>query len=328
MQLIRSMTNKKIISVLKGNAYGLGIREFSKYIDKYTDLFAVNNIEEAKKINSDKDILILTPFLKKTDIKDIKDNYILSIDNINELFYLDRNKMYRVHILVNVGINRFGVNIQNFNSLIDNIRSNFSNIDICGVYAHLSNTKSKKISLSQIYTFRNLIKSHDIKNIHILNSEGFLNYNSIADFDNYIRIGNLIYGEIGAKYGFKKIYKFFTKPLTIYCVNNGQHIGYGNTYKTHKFQKVAVIGCGYADKLFFEKSVKRNFIYDILKVIKKYAIPSSIICCNNSPVRVLGRPFMNCTILDASKLDMDSILEIKSSPLLCEDGIEKKYIGD
>lgn len=73
---IRCSTSKKIMVVIKGNAYGLGIEKISEFLDDKVDSFATAYLQEAQKVKSSKDILILTPEFKTEDFENMKDNYV------------------------------------------------------------------------------------------------------------------------------------------------------------------------------------------------------------------------------------------------------------
>ncbi|HBN28533.1 MAG TPA: alanine racemase, partial [Clostridiaceae bacterium] len=78
---IKEKTSKKIMAVVKADAYGLGIEKVTEFLSDKVDAFAVINMEEALKVKSEKDVLILTPELSREDIELIKDNFIITIDN-------------------------------------------------------------------------------------------------------------------------------------------------------------------------------------------------------------------------------------------------------
>ena len=47
------------------------------------------------------------------------------------------------YILVNTGMNRFGVSLDKVDDLINRINSDYPSIEIDGIYTHLHNTKIK-----------------------------------------------------------------------------------------------------------------------------------------------------------------------------------------
>ncbi|MDU2664940.1 MAG: alanine racemase, partial [Clostridium perfringens] len=92
INIIRDLIeNKKLIAVIKGDAYGLGSKEIAKFIEDKVDIIAVGNIDESLCLdNINKDILILSPLCTKDDFKDERDNLILTLDNEEILNELDK----------------------------------------------------------------------------------------------------------------------------------------------------------------------------------------------------------------------------------------------
>ena len=74
---IEKLTNKKVIPVIKANAYGLGSIEIAKYLsNKNYDLYAVANFNEALEIK-ESGINIKTLIMGNNDAHDLK----LAIEN-------------------------------------------------------------------------------------------------------------------------------------------------------------------------------------------------------------------------------------------------------
>ena len=171
VKLIKKNTCKKIIAVVKGNAYGLGIEEITRFLSDKVDTFAVSTMEEALKVQSNKDILILTPLYNFKNINEIVKNIIITIDSEECLHNISNHTKCRIQIYVNTGMNRFGVDPNKFYDLIQEIKSQYKNITIDGIYTHLHNVKDIKYTLKQINHFKSITLPfiNDIPNIHCLN---------------------------------------------------------------------------------------------------------------------------------------------------------------
>ena len=131
------------MAVVKADAYGLGIEKVTEFLSDKVDAFAVINMEEALKVKSEKDVLILTPELSREDIELIKDNFIITIDNeelLKKITSIIPEKEVRAHIYVDTGMNRFGVKPVDFYSFLQTVE-NYKNIKVEGVYTHLNNTE-------------------------------------------------------------------------------------------------------------------------------------------------------------------------------------------
>lgn len=257
----------KIMAVVKANAYGHGIVEISRKLESIgiTD-FAVATLSEALLLRENKikgNILILgyTGFdnlhyvLENDLIQTVVDeNYAL------KLLELKFEKKIKVHIKVNTGMNRIGINYKNINIIKKLYFSN--NVDVLGMFSHLcvsdSNNKDDVLfSESQIYKFKSLIDS--LKNIginnlkyHLQSSYGIINYKEL-EFD-YVRPGIIMYGVDSSEDSYKKI-KLDLKPVlslkarvtSVKEIDKNDSVSYGRVYISSKKEKIATVSIGYAD---------------------------------------------------------------------------------
>lgn len=325
---IREKSNKRLMAVVKGNGYGLGIENITPILNDLVDGFGVSNIEEGLLVKSEKDILILYPELSAEDIELIRDNFIITVDNLEILDKLKATgKSYRVHIYVDTGMNRFGVKPCDLRAFIEAIREEYKNIIIEGIYTHLHNTRDKDYTLKQIESFRNVISDYsgEIENIHLLNSSGFLMYNENVDFDNWVRLGNVLYGYNSRNYGYKKVFSYKAKPIRVYDLKMGQAIGYGNSYRARKDMRVGILDLGFIDKFGCIFDNRGNIFRDIAKAVYHHIKTKSGISYNGEIIRVLGKPNMNFTLIDMGKIGEDAVFNIELPSVVADSSIPKKY---
>lgn len=326
---IRDSTNKGIIAVVKCNAYGLGIEKITSFLDDKVDGFAVADIDEALKVKSRKPVLILCPEISHEDIRKVKDNFIITVDNTIMLEKLT-GKPCTVHILVDTGMNRFGINYNNVDKLITKIINEYPNIKVDGIYTHLNHTRNAKYTNKQIRMFKNVVKNYPfIRNVHVYNSAGFLKYNSgDGGFGNCIRVGNLIYGNLANEDGYKKVYSYKTRALSVYDVEKNCYIGYGNKYKTKKRIRVGVLDVGFVHGFNCSKNIKSGLFYSLARTMYHRFRKKSLVYCKGKPVEILGSG-MNYTIvkLDNVQADKNSVFEIEMSSILADATIAKKYFN-
>lgn len=324
---IKKSTNKKIIAVVKRNAYGLGIERISEFLDDKVDGFAVNDVEEALKVRSEKPILILLPAISDSDIPKIKENFILTIDNEKILDRL-KGRQYKVHIFVDTGMNRFGVKPEDVDLLIKVIKDGYPNIQINGIYTHLSSPEDKAYSLKQISVFNDTVSRYGsiIPNIHLLSSRGYLQYEK-ADLGNCLRIGSLIYGYGGAPYGFKQAFSYKARPIYISEIDKNEYIGYGNTYKTRDRVRAGIFDIGLADGFNCSRNVRQGFIYSLMRTVYHYFKKDFLIYWKDRPLEILGSSCMCFTTVNLNGLDVgsDMVFDIKLSSVLADSSIEKEY---
>jgi len=266
LQQIKELVGKKIktMAVVKANAYGHGIQEISRTLNREgVDYLGVATVDEALKIRKSKincPILVLGSVLPHEVRISLKNNITLTLSN-NELFtainksaYLDRIKA-KVHVKIDTGMGRIGVWHDDALDFVKKVSlSKYINLE--GLYTHFSIAARDKIfTLNQMESFENLIKSLEENNIFIPYKHAA---NSIATVNlrrshlNLVRPGLIIYG-MYPKRGFERLIKlkpaFSLKTRIVFLkkASPGRSISYGRTYITQKYTKIATLPIGYAD---------------------------------------------------------------------------------
>lgn len=332
LKKVKTLTNKNVISVVKGNAYGLGISEVSKIIENNTEIFGVSTIEEANMIASDKDILIMTPVCEIPSQP--KNNHIYTIDSLDDLKLFNSDNKYRVHIYLDTGMNRLGIKREDIDKLITDIREKHNNINIEGIYTHLNDAINVEKSKKQISIFKEVYDKYknEIKYFHCLNSKGLLNkeLRDCTSFTNLVRAGNVVYGYIGKNNGFKRAFQIKAKVIKRYTVGENGNIGYGSKFKVKKGTVVGVLPCGSIDKIGFKRDGRPDIIKDCLRIIKNRIKRRSYIDFNGERLYELCEPNMNCTLIDVTNININNneemIVNINLSPIQADSCIKKQYI--
>ncbi len=224
---VKSVTNKKIISVVKANAYGHNAIRVANSLLDIVDMFAVANMREAKLLATNgikKDILVLS---KTTEYDTSFSNIIYMVDDKN---YIPNHA--RVHIAVNSGMNRYGVDSRKeFLTLCKKLKRNKNSIE--GVFSHFYSVNKENCN-RQINRFKNIVGDIDLP-VHFSSSHSL-------DIDlpqTYVRLGICQY------YASKEIH---TQVVDLHSVKKGEHIGYGQM-RAKDDCVVAVLPIGYADGL-------------------------------------------------------------------------------
>lgn len=262
LNLSRGIDHKRVIGVVKDDAYGHGSIAIAKtLIENGVEVLAVGSISEGVLLRDagiKVPILILgiTPIdycgeLLEYDLTQTIPSYEYAILMNGKLANL--HKPLKVHIKIETGMGRVGLIASDENlKIVNNIFRN-PLFDVQGVYSHLSdacnNDKTYTINQYKLFnTFCNNIEKFklNIKYKHICNSAGSLNYK----FDNidYIRPGLLLYGYnlCNDQYReFKPIMTLKAKIVHIKKVHKGEFIGYDRTYKTDRESIIATLNVGY-----------------------------------------------------------------------------------
>lgn len=279
---------KYYIGVVKGNCYGHG-NYLTKYIvESGINYLAVSSLEEAISVRQyvSTPMLCLEPieieYLDK--VKELNLSItVSSMDYYKELIN-SKIKGIKVHLKLNTGMNRIGINKKEqveeiYNNLINN-----KDIELEGIYTHFSTTGIQDTIYDyQLNRFKFLTESIDlnkIKMVHLGRSCN-LELHPKIEFANGIRLGIVMYGISqsfsrynGLKGKLRKLkhdyivkknnispvyessnlkvetaFKLKTRVMEINDIKKDQTVGYGGTYRLKEDEKIAICPIGYADGL-------------------------------------------------------------------------------
>ena len=302
-------------AVLKSNAYGHGLKEVGKFLDKRqeVDCFVVDSLIEAKilrDVGAKKPIIILgyIPQRSVVALKKIKD-VIFIVNSMEQAEHLRKviNFKLRVHIKVDTGMNRNGISISDLTRVLAILHSN-RHIRVEGMMSHLADADglsgvSTQMQVSQwraaMAIYRKII-GHKKGIFHFAATAG-TRYAGMAE-NNLIRAGIGMYGFDSTqdnRLGVKPALSFFAKISNIKEIKAGERVGYNFTFTAPKDMKIAVIPCGYYEGIPRSLSNAGYFYY------KDTSLP------------IIGRVSMNLTVVDISQvkeeLNLEDEVEIYSS---------------
>lgn len=253
--------DKKIIAMVKANAYGAGDVLVASELQKYgVEDFGVANIEEAVRLRNYgiDGMILVTSVCAGTEIEEaIQNDITLSvsdIENIMEINYIAKkfDSKVKVHIKMDTGMTRLGFSYYNITNILNKIVE-LENITIEGIYTHLScadidDDYTKEQFKEFCKVVKELKKKINFKYIHILNSDGTDKYSSkdIGIDYTHVRVGLMLYGYTEHT---KPVLKLTAPILHINYIDKYTKVGYGGTFIAKPNMKIAVIKMGYADGL-------------------------------------------------------------------------------
>ena len=252
-----------IMAVVKANAYGHGLVEVSKVLNKLKIRYlGVATLDEALMLRKAKvllPILILGSVLPEEAECAVKNNITLTLCN-DELFRalkkLTKKKLRpRVHVKVDTGMGRIGVWHEEAPEFVSGVRK-ARGIEVEGIYTHFSVAgRDKRFTQHQITSFNKVLSWLERLRIKIPLKHAA---NSIACVDwkkshlNMVRPGLIIYG-IYPKRNFpqriklKPAFSLRTKISFLKNTPPGRSVSYGRTYITQTHTRIASLPIGYAD---------------------------------------------------------------------------------
>lgn len=339
----------KLIAVIKGNGYGLGLVEYAQFLaDNGIEIFAVATVEEAVKLRKNgikQDILMMSSTSVKEDIKSLVENDIILTIGSQEAgeavdtVALEINKKVRAHIKIDTGFGRYGFIYKQKEKMVETIKS-LKNVQIEGMFSHFSiaffgDGKETKEQYNRFLQCVEELKNNGIepKILHVSNSSAFLRFPEMNL--NAVRVGSVLLGRLSIpnKWGFQKVGYLKSNVAEIKTLPTGYNVGYSNSYVTKKETKIAIVPCGYADgfnvkvdrDMFRTIDKLRYIVRDIKDAFKKQQIYVTI---NGEKCKVLGRLGMFHVSVDITEKDVKINDEVKFevSPMLVDSDIKRDYI--
>ena len=255
--------NKKIMAVVKADAYGHGDIEVAAALQKegVTD-FAVATIDEAVKLRQSGikgQILILgyTPVDKAEKLIE----YDIT-PAIPDQYYAEKLSQkhlpVKVHFALDTGMNRIGLDADNPDYCDKIIRKYKDELNITGLFTHLcvadsDDQESKRFTKNQIEKFERVINKIADLNLpynHCLNSASGLWHDCKKSV--FARLGIVLYGlkpdyKNSLPQGIMPGLSWYSVVSMVKQVHAGETIGYGRTFTASKEMKIATVCAGYAD---------------------------------------------------------------------------------
>lgn len=253
---INRFSGKRLIAVVKSNAYGIGMEEVVKIIGdmEAVDSFAVACVEEGvllREMGVKKEVLVLGGILP--DEASVAQEYDLTpvVSDIEHLRAI-ANRDVRFHVKYDTGMGRLGF----VESFIDDPR-------LVGVMSHLSTPSDREYSLRQIETFGRIVGRYGRKGlkIHIESSAGVI-YR--VPYTTHVRVGLALYGEKPLKdypLNLRPALTLVARLLSVKELPAGHPVSYGRTYITPGRMRVGVVAFGYGDGLMKSLSGKGYLLF-------------------------------------------------------------------
>lgn len=276
----------KICVVLKANAYGFGAGKICELLNLKADYFAVARLSEFLKIEkiAKKPVLILSPLEEKSLKVAIEKGAEVCISSLKELLLANKiayrkNKIAKIHIAIDTGMNRFGFKTQKEVKEALKLLCKLKNIKVVGVFSHMFDAKNAtetEIQRKKFLEFKKLFEKRKLAPLYHFSSSG-----GLKDCENQFDMVRLGFDLYNSK---KNLHSLQTKVATIKEVSKGEHIGYANGFIASKDMKVAVCLAGYADG-----------------VPRMLSNSGDVLICGVR-TRIVGNVCMDCFMCDISEI--------------------------
>ena len=350
LKIVRSI-NKNFICVIKDNAYGLGIENVLPILlENKCDYFAVAYIEEALKIqkvlenlklkNQNYKIKVMAlNYVKPENVEyAIKNNIELTVFNFSQLLdYLKilnksfENATLKIHIKVNIGMNRLGFDENEILELIEIIKkyeidplNNESKnkvlknkIEIISIFSHISDAENQAETEKQVEKYERILRIFDENNIkyqykHLQASPLLFKYGQKYNYD-FARVGMALYGMEPLSYdvGLLDVITVKSQIINIRNVKKNDKISYGGKGIVKQDSKIGIVAIGYAHGL--QKQIENS--------------REAYVLINGQKAKVIGEICMDMifvNLTDIENVEVNDEVVIVGSQKNVENGITKR----
>ncbi len=267
----------KFVSVIKGNAYGHGIEQFLPMAEEcgidYFATFDIYEAEKAMKVKSDQTELMVMGFIDDASLPWLIENgisfFISNIERLRKAVSCARMSGLpaRIHIEVETGLHRTGIERPHLSKVSQLIRDNAGNLELEGLCTHYAGAES----------ISNYVRIHHQMDVFKAIRDWFANdgirfrfYHTACSAAaimypetrmDMVRIGIAQYGywpsketkvhkllSDNARYRknpLSRVLNWKTRVMDTKTVPMGEFIGYGNEYQADHKTRIAIIPVGY-----------------------------------------------------------------------------------
>lgn len=257
---------KKLLAVIKANAYGHGSIEVAQALGDLADYYGVACKDEAKELRRagiNKPILILGA----TDFREFPE--LIQYDITQTIFTYEQARAFsqaavaqgkegKLHIKLDTGMNRIGYACRRENVAEIKRITQLPGLNVEGVFTHYykADEVDKSYANKQLELFAQMLDWLKEEGVtfpirHISNSAGIMEMPN--DTYDMVRSGISTYGLYPSEEMNKEACVLYpamelkSHIMHVKKVKKGETVGYGGTYTLPEEQVIATVGVGYAD---------------------------------------------------------------------------------
>jgi alanine racemase len=270
---------RKILAVVKSNAYGLGAVPISKALQKAgTEWFGVtcaNEGIELREAGIRKRILVLTGFWPGEEKRLIQNQLTPTVSRVDDLRHIERaaksirgkssakSSRVRFHLKINTGMNRLGISPDEIDAFCLAL-ADCPHIQLEGTYTHFASAEdfTAEQTTVQEQLFRDCLDRMRALGVspgivHMANSGAICARPST--WGDMVRPGAILYGyhqsfdppqkkqEVMCSMPLEPCLSLRARIISLREIPAGQAVGYGARFVTSRPSRIAVINAGYAD---------------------------------------------------------------------------------
>jgi alanine racemase len=319
----------KIVAVVKADAYGHGAIEVAEtVVAAGAEWLAVATVPEGIELRQagiKAPILILGAVNSSLQVEAIAQwglqptlvSHEQAIHISKALVHLGLDVTLPVHLKLDTGMSRLGINWQQAVDFIDLVK-NLPQLEIKSLYSHLATADELDSTVMDLqhHRFQTAIAAlksagHSIPTLHLANSAGILAGSNLHY--QMVRPGLILYGlypapHLRSSINLQPVLQVKARITQVKDISAGTGVSYGYRYISDRDRRIAVVGIGYAD------GIPRRLSNQMQVLIRGQFIPQ------------IGSITMDQIMLDVSEIPDLQVGEIVT--LLGQDGTREITADD
>jgi len=292
MRVQAEAPGRKIIAMVKANAYGCGVSAVIPVLDAYVDAFGVACLEEARVLReyTSRTCVLLQGVFQQKELFDLAHaQFEIVVHQQQQLAWILDTPLpetIRVWVKIDTGMHRLGFDLKTAEKAI-------AALQVCpwvdenlGVMTHLASADEpdNPQNKAQIDLFHQLRLPSGTFTQSISNSAAILlHLEASADV---VRPGIMLYGvspffmQEGASLDLKPVMQFISEITAIHTYEPGARVGYGGIWEAKRTSKIGVVAVGYGDGY------------------PRHVAPGTPVFINGQYVPIVGRVSMDMLTVD------------------------------
>lgn len=344
----------QIICVVKANAYGCGAPGCARiFAEQGASLLAVTHVGEALELRDagiQTPLLTLAPALPDGYETAIRYDITLAIASLAEATALSElatklNRIARVQLKINTGMNRFGAAPETVAEIVGRARK-LDNLQLSGAFTHLANAAApdQSATMAQWELWKDATHGLTDLTLHVANSSALIRFPQMRL--DAVRAGTLLYGQypdalvakLGAQNGLtlRDPFAAKTRVVAIQKLAPGAKFGYGSEWVAPRASTLAILGIGWADGLTMEPNARPQSPFDAIKAglqraarLKRNPNAGRTVSIGGAPVPIVGRVAMQtCAInvTDVGEVKVGDEVTVSLRRLAARQRLERVYV--
>jgi alanine racemase len=250
---------KKIIAMVKANAYGSGVPAVVPVLEPHVDAFGVACLEEARRLRkySARPCILFQGVFTPDELTCLADHQFETVvHQHHQLHWILESRLakpIRVWVKVDTGMHRLGFKPQDVPEVIAALKACPWVQDNLGVMTHLAvaDVPDNPQNNAQLQVFSDLPLPKEDLTRSIGNSAAILSRPDALE--DVVRPGIMLYGvspffdENGVSLDLKPVMQFVSALTAIHTYEVGARVGYGGTWEASRPSTVGVVAVGYGD---------------------------------------------------------------------------------